>query len=549
MNLRPSTLLLSVVMAGFVSLAEAATLPQCAEGHDSRYDYQNDARQTGLGNEGYAGYTARLKRTECRKVWTVLVYMQADNNLTPYALMDLYEMEAGFANSRDLKAGSTLRSDLVVQVDTNLSSQVRRLHMFQTPENYDSTLTVEDFKSRSEKDIRSPIVESFDERERPRSAAQDLEEFLKWGVTQYPSDHYMVIVWGHGQGWTSVQAGGEKKVSSKILGNVSIPNLSPLLSALPVSVPEASMSGRSTFAGRGFGGLAFSETTQTYLSIPELSRVLENVSQKTLRGKPIDIYASDACLMQMVEVAYELSRSTQYIVGSTQVQNFLGLPYRRLMTELNTAYFGEKSKAAPGADEVYLAAKMIPKVFKSSMMPQGSQGRLDKKALRSITMSTLNSSELRTFLAPQLAALSHALCTYIDEDSVRVVDLQFVMQQTPSFMGGAEDLGAFLTLLSQLLSGEAQSAGTMSVAASALADEVALTREALQRSVVGFVLGTQYSGKEEQFYLLGIRAVSMWLPATREDYVLRAADFKKSKLMRVKSHGHDWLSFIDKIYK
>src|SRR2546423_1062749 len=63
----------------------------------SRYDFKQDSQKTDRGNLGYAGYAARVERKRCYKKWTLLVYMAADNDLTKYAYLDLYEMEAAGA--------------------------------------------------------------------------------------------------------------------------------------------------------------------------------------------------------------------------------------------------------------------------------------------------------------------------------------------------------------------------------------------------------------------------------------------------------------------
>ena len=126
---------------------------------------------------------------------------------------------------------------------------------------------------------------------------------------------------------------------------------------------------------------------------------------------------------------------------------------------------------------------------------------LGKNAAASITMSAINSQELRNLLIPDLANLSSALVDYLNENPLRAIELQFVIQNTPNFLGGAEDLGAFLTLLSSLLNAEAKRDAFQSEAARALSIQVAFTRESLFRTVSSFALGSAYSKDEEKLYL------------------------------------------------
>ncbi|MES2963013.1 MAG: hypothetical protein V4760_03920, partial [Bdellovibrionota bacterium] len=101
------------------------------------YDASTDSKiEMAKGNVGYSAYLDRVRklgvtRQSCYKDWTVLVYMAADNDLSPYAMWDLYEMEGAFASGR--YAGSTMKSDLLVQADTKGPTGIRRFHMFQAP--------------------------------------------------------------------------------------------------------------------------------------------------------------------------------------------------------------------------------------------------------------------------------------------------------------------------------------------------------------------------------------------------------------------------------
>ena len=516
------------------------------EGLRSQYDFALDSLKTEQGNEGYLGFAAPLHRKDCVKPWTVLVYMAANNDLASYALMDLYEMEAGFKGGT-IYTGSAARSDLVVQVDTPKSNDLRRFHMFQTPEIYDTQLSKGDFDKRDVSQVRSPVAK-FIAKSEPRDHKRELLDFLKWGVREYPADHYMVIVWGHGQGWTAGPK-STRAVSSKILepGDVDL--------GLP-SIPQEVPSQTSSFLARKFGGLAFDDTDKSFLTIPNLHAVLTTLVQNDLEGNPIDVYASDACLMQMLEVSTELLNTARFIVGSTQVQNFLGLPYRRVMTEINVARFGGDAKTFATDDEAFLVARMIPRVFRASMLPDSYQGRLDPKGIQTITMSAINTGELKYSLLPALADFATSMNKYLDEDDGRLMDMEYLLGVVPGFQGGAQDVSAFMYLVSNMLSKESRVKGEMSDAARELQSNVAAVRDAVSRTVNSYALGTLYTEKESQYYLLGMRAVSVWLPSSREDYFDRIQDFRRSHFYRFASNpagkggvGPQWGAWIDKIYK
>jgi hypothetical protein len=122
-------------------------------------------------------------------------------------------------------------------------------------------------------DIESPVVGREEDETLP--PGESLRRFLAWGVASYPSSHYLVIVWGHGFGWHPAR--GRDSGSG--------------------------LSDRRLLTG----GIAWDQSQGTVLDIPSLRAALDSVSREHLGGRPFDVYASDACLMQSLEVATELA--------------------------------------------------------------------------------------------------------------------------------------------------------------------------------------------------------------------------------------------------
>jgi hypothetical protein len=118
--------------------------------------------------------------------WTVLAYMNADNDLEPYIIEDLNEMES---------AGSTTSVNIVVQMDRHPS--------------YDASNG--DWKGarryRVEKDADSQLIASTmleDIGEVDMGAEATLRGFLLWGAENFPSERCMVVMSGHGDGWNGI---------------------------------------------------------------------------------------------------------------------------------------------------------------------------------------------------------------------------------------------------------------------------------------------------------------------------------------------------------
>ncbi|HUK56505.1 MAG TPA: clostripain-related cysteine peptidase [Nitrospiria bacterium] len=101
-------------------------------------------------------------------LWTILVYMDGDNNLSAAANQDLIEMEA---------VGSDSPVQVVVQLDT-IDGTTKRL-------------TVQKGKVTVIEDLGELNMAN------PRT----LTDFLTWAGNNYPAQHRALILWDHGSGY------------------------------------------------------------------------------------------------------------------------------------------------------------------------------------------------------------------------------------------------------------------------------------------------------------------------------------------------------------
>lgn len=116
-------------------------------------------------------------------------------------------------------------------------------------------------------------------------SAATLQEWLLKAINDTQPEHIALVLWDHGSGW--------KKRS------IQRPTIDR--------------------------GISYDDTSNTYITTWDLGIALDNVS-KTI-GKKLDIVSYDACLMQMVEVTYELKNSADYIVGSEDTELAEGWDY------------------------------------------------------------------------------------------------------------------------------------------------------------------------------------------------------------------------------
>jgi hypothetical protein len=160
--------------------------------------------------------------------------------------------------------------------------------------------------------------------------------FFTWGMTAYPARHYLTVLWNHGSGIdeTDVYA------RARSLGRVVERRATPSKTHVPRSRTRAIASRRyrrSLFAptidqALNLRAIAYDDTSRDFLDNLELKKVLATVRAKTKRVP--DIVGFDACLMNMIEIAYELRSLTKMMVGSQEVEPGDGWPYDKVLAAL-----------------------------------------------------------------------------------------------------------------------------------------------------------------------------------------------------------------------
>lgn len=478
-----------------------ASIPSAARA----YDWVKDVKLTARGNEGYARFADRLPRRGCIKDWTVLVYMAADAvDLGAPALRDLRSMEAPFADPA-MSAASTTLADVLVQLHRTEPPGIQRLHMLRAA------------KEGAPLAVQSPIVEAFEEER--LAPEESLRRFVSWGVERYPADRYAVIVWGHGLGWR----------------------------------PASAAPGPIRYDREGSaGGLAFDESQGTALDTPGLAGALAAVARERLGGRRFDVYASDACLMQSIEVAGELAGAARYVVGSEQIEeDYVGLPYRTWLPTLNGSA-PPPPDAAPCAppDLACRAAAMLPSLHRAAA-ERGAAGApgVVTATTDGYTLSALDEDRLTRELVPSLRRLGAAIEAYEREDDLRRIGLQVLLGQehgevrgTPSLRGGTRDIGVFLDRLAAQVKREPGARGTAS--ANAILASADAARVALGHAVLGAAFGPRY--REPSF--ASMAGLSLWLPRDPLDYRARIDFFAPSVLYRTPSSEPSFRGFLERLF-
>jgi hypothetical protein len=204
--------------------------------------------------------------------WTFMVYMDADNNLEVDAIEDFLEMA---------QVGSNEDIDIVV--------------LFDRIEGYDSSY--EDWTSANLFHIEQnelPVPgEGVSWGEVNMGDPETLVQFVTSAAADYPADNYALVLWNHGGGWRS-RAQQEEGTTS-------------------------------------FKDVCWDDTSWDVLYTYEVRQALEEI--QTTVGT-IDLIGFDACLMAMIEVAYELRNYGEVMVGSEELEPVAGWAYDDVLADL-----------------------------------------------------------------------------------------------------------------------------------------------------------------------------------------------------------------------
>jgi len=242
------------------------------------------------------------------KKWTLMIWMAGDNNLQSSGDQDIREMK---------KVGSTAQVDVVVQFDRMKDQNTRRFHVQQgTP------LENDEVQHLGPTNTGDPKIAT---------------DFFIWAVNNYPADRYLASFWNHGGGIDETDVYARARAMGlpagrKIRGGASAVTDSqaraiasgPHKHALFSTTVEKAIKQR---------GIAYDDTARDFLDNAELKTVLKDVTAAV--GKKIDLLAFDACLMNMVEIGYQLRQYAGYSVGSEQTEPADGWPYDTILSDLN----------------------------------------------------------------------------------------------------------------------------------------------------------------------------------------------------------------------
>jgi hypothetical protein len=222
------------------------------------------------------------------KTWTFLIYLNGNNNLDSFGKQNIKDME---------KVGSNDQVNIVVQWASRSAKKTVRMLIKKNPNG---------------KIIASPIIQNLGNVD--MGSSHSLEEFIQWGVENYPAEHYFVNVWNHGSGWHALRS----------------------TTRAPATAFDISW---DDFSGHS-------------ISTEDLGLVMAKAAK--IMGHKVDIYGSDACLMAMGEVAAEMNDDVSYFAGSEETEPGAGWPYADLLLQWEATEHATPEQVVKILTDVYV---------------------------------------------------------------------------------------------------------------------------------------------------------------------------------------------------
>lgn len=213
--------------------------------------------------------------------WLVMVFINGRNNLASAAIKDVNEMET--VGSTD-KVAVTAELGLINDRGTSARFLVQK----------DTRFPIADMV-RGDADLTHVISNGVKVPNADMGNWKHFADFAKWSIRRYPAKKVMAVLWNHGSG--RIDIGGADNSGSEL-------------------------------------GIAYDDTTRNFIRNRQIAMALAEITRST--GKKVDVYASDACLMQMASVAYELKDKTDVVVGSEEIVPGAGFPYDTILPALNS---------------------------------------------------------------------------------------------------------------------------------------------------------------------------------------------------------------------
>lgn len=325
-----------------------------------------------------------------KSAWTIMVYMNAKNNLEADGLQNFLEM-ASLPNSPNTNVIVEMgRPADHITTDYGGWSGVRIFYMRKglTPD--------------SEKAALDLTKEHLDD----MGSTKPLERLVVWSQQHYPADHYMLIIWNHGQGWRFQRSLDRAvRLASATRGN-----------GLAAEKANSNLPPPPAF----YKSISFDQDTKNFLYNRDIQETLKRLQPEV----PLDVIGFDACLMSMIETAYAMREVAKVMVASEELEPGAGWPYIKWLSKLSANTPTSPNKLAQNVVLDY----------------QGKYGDFYKTTLTAIDLSKVSE------FAVKFSSLSTLIKDHIDIEATNMKQVRIGIRNygEDARLHNSIDLGIFL---------------------------------------------------------------------------------------------------------
>jgi hypothetical protein len=254
-----------------------------------------------MSQEPLLPLTQALPKRKIPATWTFLIYMEAGQRMSTQAIKNINAMTQGIQGNNNT---------IAVQVHLENNTAWRYLI---TPNKMNLVTT-------------TPVGTNY---------TKELVSAMQWAVSIKPSQYYALILWNHGTGILDPTYNTAKESSSfpwEIEPDKSPDQNSAIcLCPTPKSMPVTRCQNHVQLKG-----IMFSPSTKTYLTNHALIKSLDLINSTVLNNKKLDLLGADACMMAMLEIAYQIKPYVSYFVGSQNCELMDGWNYKAIFSHLST---------------------------------------------------------------------------------------------------------------------------------------------------------------------------------------------------------------------
>ncbi|MDQ5890375.1 MAG: hypothetical protein QG604_249 [Candidatus Dependentiae bacterium] len=325
----------------------------------------------------------KLPRAEAE--WTIVILIQASNNLESFAHKNMKEM---------MKWGSSNQVNILVDLHKAGDKS---------------------WKYRIEPGCC--VVEEVSARSTQSTIAEEVIHTAQWAINTYPAKKYAFIFWNHGAGILDPMPEKNKPTYLSALGDNW---RTGYLMGTPEDIAQQTTRATQNLIPSD-KSILFDDERHTYLSNPDLRTTLQIISTKLLGGKKIDLIGMDACLMGMIEIADQIKEFANYFVASQEFEFAQGWAYGDIIEKLSahpTAIGGkELGKIIVDTFEQYYISRtsyFTQSCIDLSKIP-ALKDNVDNLAIALLCGKKQDSTRMKLFIQQaRCQSLSFSLSDYID---------------------------------------------------------------------------------------------------------------------------------------